>query len=68
MKVLKTRLDRFDARLGSGEVLSEAEMEEVKIMEALLRRWFRCVEEDVAREDRDKARGRERNGWMAWLL
>ena len=68
MKVLKARLDRFYARLGNGEVLGEAEMEEVRSMEALLGRWFRCVEEDAVREDEDKARSRERNGWMAWLL
>lgn len=68
MKVLKTRLDRFYARLGDGEVLGEAEMEEVRRMEVLLGRWFRCVEEDAVREDKDKARCREGNGWMAWLL
>ena len=70
MKLVQTRLDRFHARLGDGEVLDEADVEEVKGMEAVLRRWFRCVEEDVAREDRDKARGRERRGrggFIAWL-
>lgn len=68
MKVLKARLDRFYARLGDGEVLGEAEMEERRSMEALLGRWFRCVEEDAVREDEDKARSRERKGWLAWLL
>lgn len=63
MKVLKARLDRFYARLADGEALGEAEMEEGRSMEALLGRWFRCVE-----EDEDKARSRERNGWMAWLF
>ena len=68
MKVMKTRLDRFYARLADGEVLDEAEMEEGRSMEALLRRWFRCVEEDAVREDEDKARCRQRSGWIAWLL
>lgn len=68
MKVLKTRLDRFYARLADGEALDEAEMEEGRSMEKLLRRWVRCVEEDTAREDVDKARGRQRSGWLAWIF
>lgn len=67
MKVLKTRMDRFYARLGDGEVPSEAEMEEGRSMEALLGRWFRCVEEDTVREDEDKARSRERKGWLGYF-
>ena len=65
---MKTRLDRFYARLADGEVLDEAEMEEGRSMEALLRRWCRCVQEDAAREDEDKARCRQRSGWIAWLF
>lgn len=68
MKLLKARLNRFYARLGDGEVLGEAEMEEGRSMEVLLRRWSRCAQEDTVREDEDKARSREGNGWMAWLL
>ncbi|MCJ1458197.1 hypothetical protein MMC28_008568 [Mycoblastus sanguinarius] len=68
MKVLKARLDHFSARRADGEVLGEAEVEEAGRMEALLGRWFRCVEEDAVREDGQKARSREGNGWLAWLL
>ena len=56
MKVLKTRLDRFYALLADGEVLDEAEMDEGRSMEALFRRWLKCVKEDAVREDEDKAR------------
>ena len=68
MQVLKTRLDRFHARLADGEVLDEAEMEEGRGMEALFRRWFKCVEENAVRKDEDNARYGQRNGWLAWLF
>lgn len=70
MKVLKTRLDRFYARLADGEALGEGEMEEGRRMEKLLRRWVRCVEEDAGREDEDKARFGEGRGkgWLGWLF
>lgn len=68
MKLVKARLDLFYARLRDGEVLDEAEMDEQRRMEAMLARWFRCVEEDAVRMDKDKARCRNGKGWIDWLL
>ena len=64
MTLVKATLDRFYTRLDRGDTLDDAEREEVRRMEALLKRWLRAVEEDRVREDRDKARCREGKGWI----
>lgn len=65
MKVLKERLDRFQAKIDGGEVISEEEMEEVKRMERLFGRWVRALEDDAAADDGGRSAAvRAGSGWF----
>lgn len=48
MEVLKARLDVFDAKVKSGEVVGREAMEEGKRMERLFRCWLCSLEENEA--------------------
>ena len=47
MQVLKARLDVFDAKVKSGEVIGREEMEEGKRMERLFRCWLCSLENEA---------------------
>ena len=55
MKVLKARLDRFDAKVKSGEAVGREDMEEGKRMERLFRCWLCSLEDDAAADHKGRS-------------
>ena len=55
MKVLKARLDRFDAKVKSGEVVGREDMEEGKRMERLFRCWLCSLEDEAAADHKGRS-------------